>query len=330
MKPQPVFNFKMKFLFTVATTASCLLPQISTRAQTFAYTNCDLVAAFRTAGGANDLVVDLGQASYFESRPARSVTTLANLSTTQLADALPTLNGVSWSVSSALRGNPNYPQYGLQTIWITSPRPDINTPGNVWSRAAQGTLGGAASQIDAIGVNAASYGNGQPASADNTGSGIVIPSSSAFSYTYQVGAYGNLSGTFQGNPENTTPADFDTAGLPSRSVLYRLEPDFYPHGTGTVVGFFDFKPDGTMTFTAGPPPERTTITKTTYSGGTATVWFPTINLVGYRLRYTDSAGLATPISSWSIGITLIGDGTTLFLQDTSSTANRFYTIEAYY
>jgi hypothetical protein len=330
MKPHPAFNSKMKFLFTVAAAASCLLPSISTRAQTFTYTNCDLVAAFRIAGGANDLVVDLGTVSKFESLPARSVTAITNLSTTQLADALPTVNGVSWSVSAALRGNPNYPQYGLQTIWITSPRPDIYTPGNIWQRASQGTLGGAASQIDAIGVNAASYGNGQPASVDNTVLGVVIPSSSSFSYTYQVGAYGNLTGNFQGNPENTTPADFDTAGLPSRSVLYRLEPDFYPHGTGVVIGFFDFKPDGTMTFTAGPPPERTTITSFTRNGNIATAWFPTINLVGYRLRYTDSAGLATPISSWSIGSALIGDGTTLFLQDTSSTANRFYTIEAYY
>jgi len=124
--------------------------------------------------------------------------------------------------------------------------------------------------------------------------------------------------------------DFDTAGLPSRSVLYRLEPDFYPHGTGVVIGFFDFKQDGTLTFTAGPPPERTTISKITRSGNIATAWFSTVNLVGYRLRYTDSAGLTTPISSWSIGSTLIGDGTTLFLQDTSSAGNRFYTIEAYY
>ena len=327
MKPHPAFNSKMKLLFTLAAAATWLLPSIS-RAQTFTYTNCDLVAAFRIAGGANDLVVDLGAVSKFESLPARSVTT--NLLATQLADALPTLNGVSWSVAGTLRGNPNYPQYGLHTIWITSPRPDINTPGNVWNRASQGTLGGAASQIDAIGVNAASYGNGQPASVDNTATGIVIPSSSYFSYTKQVGDFGNLSGTFQGNPENTTPIDFDTAGLPSRSVLYRLEPDFYPHGTGVVIGFFDFKQDGTLTFTAGPPPERTTISKITRSGNIATAWFSTVNLVGYRLRYTDSAGLTTPISSWSIGSTLIGDGTTLFLQDTSSAGNRFYTIEAYY
>jgi hypothetical protein len=331
--PQP--DSKIKWFFYLAATALLLASPL--RAQTFTYTNCDLLACFRVAGGASDLVVDLGPVSNFESRSARSVTTLTNISTTQLADALPTLDGVSWSVCAALHGNTNYPQYALQTIWITSPQPDLNTPGKVWNRASSYTLGVAASQIDAIGVNAAAYGNGLPAGTDNTATGVVIPSSSYYSYTYQVGPYGDLSGTFQGNPENMTPDDFGTAGLPSRSALYRLEPDAYPHGTGTLVGFIDFQPDGTMKFTAGPPPEQTTITinavtTATGTGGssTATLSFPTINLVGYRLRYTDSAGLATPISTWNIGGTLIGDGSPRFFQDTSSDANRFYTIEAYY
>ena len=330
MKQNSVFILQNKILLALALAVIWMFLELSTRAQTFTYTNCDLVAAFRIAGGANDLVVDLGTVSKFENLPARSVTVITNLSATQLADALPTLNSVSWSVSAALRGNPGYPQYGLQTLWITSPRSSINTPGNIWQRASSGTLGGAASQIDAIGVNAATYGNGLAAGTDNTAAGIVIPSSSPFSYTYQVGPYGNLGQSFQGNPENTTPVNFITAGLPSRSALYRLEPDFYPHGTGSLVGFFDFKPDGSLTFTAGPPPERTSIVSVTRSGSQTTVFFPTINLVGYRLRYTDSAGLTTPISSWNIGSNLVGDGTTLSLQDTNATTNRFYTVEAYY
>jgi len=88
-KPHPAFSSKTKFHFTVAASATWLLPHISAHAQTFAYTNCDLVAAFRIAGGANDLVVDLEQASNFENLPARSVTTLANLSATQLTNAQP-------------------------------------------------------------------------------------------------------------------------------------------------------------------------------------------------------------------------------------------------
>jgi hypothetical protein len=321
---------KTKLFLTGAMAAGALLAAgDSLRAQTFTYTNCDLVAGFRIIGGASDLVVDLGPAATFESLPPRSVTVITNLSATQLANALPTVDGVSWSVAAALRGNPGY-SYPLQTIWVTSPRPDIYTPGKVWQNASSGTLGGTASQIDAIGFDAAVYGNDQPAGPNNTPTGILIPPASQYAYSFLMGSHENYDGTFQGVVENTTPIDFDTAGLPSRSVLYRLVPDAYPHAAGTLIGFFDFNPDGTLTFTAGPPPERTTISNISCQGSVVTVSFPTVNLVGYRLRYTDSAGLATPISSWTIGSSLIGDGTTLSLQDISSTPNRFYAVEAYY
>jgi hypothetical protein len=48
------------------------------------------------------------------------------------------------------------------------------------------------------------------------------------------------------------------------------------------------------------------------------------------VRYTDSAGLSTPISTWNTGNSLIGDGTVESLQDTTTSSNRFYSIEAYY
>jgi len=317
-----------KFLLTCTLAAGALLAtDVSLRAQTFTYTNCDLVAGFRLIGGASDLVVNLGQVAKFESLAPRSVIT-NNLSAIQEADALPTLDGVSWSVAAALRGNTNY-SYPLQTIWVTSPRPDIYTPGTAWQNASQGTLGGSASQIDAVGFDASVYGNGQPAGQDNTPTGILIPPKSQYAYSYLLGGHQNYSGTFQGVVENTTPLDFDTAGLPSRSVLYRLQPDAYPHAPGTVIGYFDFKPDGTLTFTAGPPPERTTISHIGYLGTVTTISFPTVNAVGYRLRYTDSVGLATPISMWTIGSSLTGNGTILSLQDTNSTPIRFYSVEAY-
>jgi hypothetical protein len=324
-KVQPI-----KSLITCTLAAGALLSATAAvRAQTFTYTNGDLVAGFRIIGGASDLVVNLGHVANFESLAPRSVTTITNLTATQLADALPTIDGVSWSMAAAMRGNANY-SYPLQTIWVTSPRPDIYTAGTVWQDASQGTLGGAASQIDAIGFDASVYGNGQPAGQDNTATGILIPPADQYAYSYLMGSHQNYDGTFQGVAENTTPTDFDTAGLPSRSVLYRLEPDTYPHGAGTLIGFFDFTPDGTLAFTAGPPPERTTISAISAEGSTTTISFSTINLVGYRLRYTDATGLATPISNWTIGNSLIGNGSTLSLQDTNSTPTRFYTVEAYY
>jgi hypothetical protein len=319
----------LKNLFACTLAAGALLAAgTSLRAQTFTYSNCDLVAGFRLIGGASDWVVDLGPAAKFERLAWRSVIRITNLAAAQEADALPTLDGVSWSVAGAMRGNPNY-SYPQQTIWVTSPRPDIFTPGTIWQDASQGTLGGAASQIDAIGFDAAVYGNGQPSGQDNTPTGILLPPASQYAYSYLMGSHQNYDGTFQGVVENTTPLDFDTAGLPSRSVLYRLEPDSYPHASGRVIGFFDFHPDGTLSFTAGPPPERTTISQISYQGTVTAISFPTLNLVNYRLRYTDSAGLATPISTWTIGGNVTGDGTMLSLQDTNSNPIRFYSIEAY-
>lgn len=316
-------------LLGLAAAALSAAPPI--HAQTFTYTNCDLVAGFRLPGGATDLVIDLGQVAAIESLPPRSVITITNLSATQLAVALPTLDGVEWSVSAAMRGNTNY-SYPLQTLWVTSPRPDIYTPGSIWASESAWTMGGAASQIDAIGVDAATYANGQPAGLDNTRTGVLIPPASQYAYSSLMGSHGNFDGTFQGKVENMTPSDFESAGLPSRSVLYRLLPaSGSTEGTpGAVIGFFDFKPDGTLTFTAGPPPERVGITGISFQDATATIIFPTVNLVGYRLRYTDSAGLVTPISGWNIGASLVGDGSTLSLQDTNSTSTRLYTVEAYY
>lgn len=328
MKPDLKFDSLLRLSPAVAA-AVLLGSRAAIPAQTFTYTNCDLVAGFRIIGGASDLVVDLGPVAYYENLAPRSVITITNLVATQLSDALPTLDGISWSVSAAMRGNPAY-TYPLQTIWTTSPRPSINLPGKVWKTQSVWTLGGAASQIDAIGYDASVYGNGQPAGADNTPWAILIPPASQYAYSYQMGAQGNFDGTFQGTVENTTPDDFDSAGLPSRSVLYKLLPaaSGQSGAPGTVIGFFDFRPTGILAFTAGPPPEPTAVTSIKRSGTVATLAFPTINLVGYRLRYTDD--LTAPISIWQIGNSLIGNGSTLSLQDTNAGATRYYLIEAYY
>jgi len=299
-------------------------------AQTFTYTNCDLVAGFQVPGGAADLEVDLGPVAGYLNLPWRSVVTISNLSPAQLSAALPTLDGVAWSVAAAMRGNTNYPQFPLQTLWVTSPRPNIYTPGPVWKNESVWDLGGAASQIDAIGYEAAAYGNGQPAGPVNTSTGIIIPPASQYAYTYIIGSRGNFDGTFQGDVENTTPDDFDSAGQPSRSTLYELQPATGggEGAPGAVIGYFDFEPNGTLIFTSGPPPEQTTISKITRQGNVTTVWFPSVNLVGYQLLYTD-AGLATPRSSWNLGNTNIGTGATLSIMDTNTSPARFYIIEAY-
>jgi hypothetical protein len=62
-----------------------LLAHSSIHAQTFAYTNCDLVAGFRLPGASSDLVVNLGAVATFENFPLRSVIMITNLSVVQLS-----------------------------------------------------------------------------------------------------------------------------------------------------------------------------------------------------------------------------------------------------
>jgi len=211
----------------------CLLPcaagvlafaSTSADAQSFGYTNCDLIAGFRIAGGSSDMVVDLGPVGTYEKMSPHTTVQLTQFSSDQINDALPTLNGISWAVMAAQRGNTSYPEDPLQTLWVTSPWLVPTSPGVTWQCQSKWTQGGPASQIEAIGSGAALYANAQPVGTDNTDTAIVIASSSQYAYTVLMGTYGDLSGTFQGNVENTTPDDFDLAGIVSRSVLFKLDP----------------------------------------------------------------------------------------------------------
>lgn len=300
---------------------------VSADAQTFGYTNCDLIAGFRISGGSSDLVVDLGPVGTYEEMSTHTTVELTQFTSDQINDALPTLNGISWAVMAAQRGNANYPDDPLQTLWITSPWLTPTSPGVTWKCQSKWTQGGPASQIEAIGSGATLYANAQPAGTDNTDTAIVIASSSQYSFTGLMGSYGDLSGTFQGNVENTTSDDFDSADIVSRSVLLKLTPSS-DGGAGTVVGYFDFKPDGTLWFTAGPPPQATTIDRIRIDGNTVRIWFPTVNQGYYRIRYCDGT-LVPDFSTWTIGANLVGTGETLSIQDTLSTTCRYYVIEAY-
>ncbi len=301
-------------------------------AGSFAYTNVNLIAGFRLGGGSSDLVVDLGPVSNYESLPLRTVLGVTNLQSSQLSNAFPNLNRLSWSISAAMRGNTNYPQYPLQTIWVTSPRPTINVAGPVFVRKSQFNLGTTASQIDAIGNGAVTYGNSVPAGTNNTSSGIVISSTDGNSYTTLMTTNGDFAATFQSDAENTTPANFVSAGGVSRSTLYKLLPGSGAtlNTPGTALGFFDLHSNGSLTFTSGPPPEQVKISSIKFDGTNATISFPTINLVSYRLRFMDG-GLTSPVSSWMTNsIIIVGDGTVRSLQDANvQSSARFYAVEAF-
>ncbi len=313
--------------------ATAILGAAGVQAAPFLYTPGDLILTFRQAGNASDLVVNVGRAATYSTLPAGSSITVTNLDPELLTSTFSSLNGLSWSVLAANRP-PVVPEFPLQTLWAASPRADQQTVGPAWLRKGQFVQGNTGGQIDAIGKNAASFSSGQPAGPDNTATAVAIPVGNAFSPGPSLGDPPTLVGTFQGRVEAVTADDFDSdEGNVSRADLYELVPGTRAEGTldapGRLLGYFELKTDGTLTFSNGVvPPQAPVITAITRDGDLTVVSFPTVNGVTYRLRHTDAAGLGTPVSTWTSGPTVNGTGSPATLQDSSTSAVRFYAIEA--
>ena len=220
----------------------------------FTYSPGDLVLAFRNSGSSSNLVVNVGAATNFNYLPLGTTVAVSNLAVGQLNAAFASLNSLAWSVAAANRP-PLVPGYPLQTLWVTAPRLDPNTPSAPWLRKGSYTQGNPAGQINSIGVNAVAFSSGVASNALNTTVGVLIPVSSDYALTPVLGE-GNYVGTFQGNVEATTSASF--SGNPtnvSRSDLYELLPGSFGTDTpGRYLGYFEFKPDGSLTFNAPPSP----------------------------------------------------------------------------
>ncbi|HUL51175.1 MAG TPA: hypothetical protein VLU94_01190 [Candidatus Nitrosotalea sp.] len=297
----------------------------------FQYNPRDLILGLRQSGGISELTVNVGQVSNYYALPPGTSITVTNLSTNQLTAAFPNLNNLSWSVSGAIRTNDDV-SYPIQTLWISEPRTDINVQSVPWVRKSQLSQGNVAAVAYAIGEDGLLYGNSQPAGPNNTATGVIIPSGDPYSYGASMGPDGDFAGAFQGVAENTTPANFSTAGTPVRSDLYELKPGSGAtlNTPGTYLGYFDFRTNGTLTFTAAGgsvPPPSPTITAITRSGNLTTISFTTTAGASYSLRYTDSAGLPTPIANWSVGGgSTVGDGNVQSLQDSSADGGRYYVI----
>lgn len=292
----------------------------------FQYINGDLLACFRTEGGATDLVVNLGPATQLENLPWGSRIRLSEVTADRLAAALPSLDNIRWAVLGALRGNTNYPQYPIQTLWVTSPVPEPGLPGPAWKRRGPFTQGATASQIEAIGQGALAYASQIPAGINNTNKAIVIPSQDPAAYSTLTTTEGNLAGTFQGTVESVSPEPFDT--LPLTAVLYRLIP-----GSGTVLntpgdwlGVFEFTPEGTLSFLAGPPIPR--IASITRTSETTTLMFPTIPGFRYRFRYAGTEALTVPVDAWSTSMDSVeGTGAQQTLQHPTPADTQLYVLE---
>lgn len=299
----------------------------------FLYAPGDLILTLRQPGNASDLVVNLGPAAAYSTLPAGKLQVVGQLSPVVLNATFPNLNGLAWSVLAANRP-PVVPEFPLQTLWVAGVRSDAGSPSAPWLRKGQYVQGNTGGQIDAIGKNAAAFSSAQPAGPANTASAVAIPVGNAFAVGPVLGEPPTLVGTFQGRVETVTPDDFDTDPTHvSRSDLYELLPGTRAEGTldapGRLLGVFELKADGTLTFStpSGLPPVPV-ISKISHRDGVSAVTFRSASGVTYRLRSTDESGVSRPVSTWTAGASVVGDGSDLSLQDSPTTPVRFYAVEA--
>jgi len=302
------------------------------QAAPFLYAPGDLVLAFRQTGNASDYVVNIGKASSFSTLAPGTTVPITNLSASTLYAAFSSVNGLQWSIAAANRP-PLVPGFPLQTLWVSAPRLDPNTPASPWLRKGQSAQGNAGSQIEGVGANAAQSSSLLPGGSDNTATGVVIPVGAPFPIGPVIGTDGNYQGAFQGRVENVTPDDFDGAPANvSRSDLYELLPGTIAGGTydtpGRLLGYFELQPNGSLTFHAGAaPPPAPTISGIGRVNGVATVSFTTVASANYRLRAVSTLG--APVSAWPVvSGPIAGTGSILSLHETNAASSRFFAVEA--
>ena len=322
------------------TLACCALTLLSpTFGADFTYNSRDLMLGFRQTGGSQEFEANLGPLTNYAQLAPGTTLTLTQFTGAQLTAAFSSMNALTWSVSGAVYGNldPGDATYPKYTIWATRPRLDPTLQSDPWLRKSTGTQGGGAAQIYSIGHNAQVYSSANPADPlKNTATAVALPAGDRLAYSSFVGALGNLQNTFQGDIENTTPDDFDSAGQPSRSDLYEMKPGS-GSPPGTYLGYFELHADGSLSFTAAggtspgplPPPSITGIVR---QGDQVQISFTSTNDVTaiYNLVYAPGSALNSPVSSWTVSTnSATGTGGTLTLTDTATTTNRFYVVKVH-
>lgn len=226
------------------------------------YTAEDLMLGIQTVSGspptagANNLLVDIGQASlYYQATSPFFVGTQAGTGSgftlSDLNTALGSANSQSWAVVGAVRlGDPSNPG-GLpaNTLFLSAARPDANTQSTPWNKAGSQSTG--SSKIASIGNN---YTGGT--SLSDSASAIQQSTTATTSYGHFMGPAGNLSGSFGGNLQQVTPSTFSSGGQ-SFADLYEVSQGT---GPGTFLGYFEMANDATgkLSLEFIPVPEPST------------------------------------------------------------------------
>jgi hypothetical protein len=163
----------------------------------------------------------------------------------------------------------------------------------------------------------------QNSSADNPN----YPEGQSYDDALTGSAGGNFDNTFQGNPENTTPANFTTSGTVVRSDFYQMTPT-NGFGVGTLLGYFEFATDGTMTYVAFPSAVPV-IKSISHAGNTSTINYITGLYGTYTLRGTNTLSSGVAATNWpAINTLTSGDTLTHSYLDTDASPIKFYIITA--
>jgi hypothetical protein len=322
-----------------------VLPELAS-AQFFTAGKGDLLGGFRKTGGNQgnyELLLNIGNITNFLAKAPGTVVPINNFSASQLTDAFPNYNNLQWSVSATFTGVPfsTWAGFQLDTIWFTLPRTTVVTQTTPPTRSSYSTQSSVVSGISSVGSGANTLST--RAGTTNTDNNALLvrepvndPNDlSTFIEDPQNFSLGDFGGNLPSTVENTTPASFTSAVV---SDLYQVVPTGYTDpnsgttsGAAYYVGYFTLNPNGTMTFTrastvAQPPAPQ--IVSMARSGNTSTVFFTTTNgTFTYSLYYTNSTGLTASATNWPVSsTTLIGNGLTNSLSDTTTATNRFYRI----
>jgi hypothetical protein len=290
------------------------------------YANEDVLLCFRN-GGTYNLVVDAGPISTFTNASPNTRIPITQFSAAQLATAFGGVDGLDWSAFTWDNNS--------STLFVTRARTSVNLQSTPWPANNTGLQSGVAQNMSTI-PGGANYIYNNVSINPSTAASVIEPQPSSgyiagIGQSYFDALFGGLSlpdfgGTFPGDPEISTPSDFDSSGTVVRSDLYRIPPGSGTHNV-TYLGYLEFAPDGSMTFVL--PIAVPVIKSISRSGNISTLDY-TAGLYGtYTLRGTNTLDSGTAPTNWPAITTLTsGDTSVRTYLDTDSGNNKFYIITA--
>jgi hypothetical protein len=281
-----------------------------------------VLVCFRN-GGANDLVVDAGPISTLTGAAPNQRIPINQYSPAQLNAAFGGPDAVNWSAFTWLSDN---------TLFVTQARSSLDTqtaPFAANSSAFQNnTVKRMATIPTGAAVNIAFNGLNNSTAVIEPDSISTYHTGSSYANALLGSAGGQFNNTFVGNPENTTLGDFSTSGTVARSDFYQMTPTASLGQVGTFLGYFEFAPDGTMTYVAYPSAVPI-INSISRSGNTSTINYTTGLYGTYTLRGTNTLSSGVSATNWPPITTLTsGDTSVHNYMDTDSSDIKFYIITA--